>query len=295
MRAQRLALIGGIALAIALTPVLTVTVLAAEPTVVVQPGDTLTGIAGRHGVSVGRLAELNDLADPNRIYVGQRLRVAGDGSRGSDQRPAPAQRKTIHVVSRGSTLWGIAGQYGVSVSSIVAANQIANPSRIFAGQRLVIPGGSAPASGPAPRAKMSSSMAALVADRESIRRMIVRAADRHSVPRRLALAVAWQESGWQQGVVSHAGAVGVMQLMPATAKWVGQTMLSRPVRITDAHSNISAGVRLLRHYIIRYDGNRDLILAAYYQGQHAADLYGVYPVSRQYIASVRYLERLFGG
>ena len=295
MRAQRLALIGGIALAIALTPVLTVIVLAAEPTVVVQPGDTLTGIAGRHGVSVGRLAELNDLADPNRIYVGQRLRVAGDGSRGSDQRPAPAQRKTIHVVSRGSTLWGIAGQYGVSVSSIVAANQIANPSRIFAGQRLVIPGGSAPASGPAPRAKMSSSMAALVADRESIRRMIVRAADRHSVPRRLALAVAWQESGWQQGVVSHAGAVGVMQLMPATAEWVGQTMLARPVRITDAHSNISAGVRLLRHYIIRYDGNRDLILAAYYQGQHAADLYGVYPVSRQYIASVRYLERLFGG
>ena len=295
MRAQRLALIGGIALAIALTPVLTVIVLAAEPTVVVQPGDTLTGIAGRHGVSVGRLAELNDLADPNRIYVGQRLRVAGDGSRGSDQRPAPAQRKTIHVVSRGSTLWGIAGQYGVSVSSIVAANQIANPSRIFAGQRLVIPGGSAPASGPAPRAKMSSSMAALVADRESIRRMIVRAADRHSVPRRLALAVAWQESGWQQGVVSHAGAVGVMQLMPATAEWVGQTMLARPVRITDAHSNISAGVRLLRHYIIRYDGNRDLILAAYYQGQHAADLYGVYSVSRQYIASVRYLERLFGG
>ena len=295
MRAQRLALIGGIALAIALTPVLTVTVLAAEPTVVVQPGDTLTGIAGRHGVSVGRLAELNDLADPNRIFVGQRLRVAGRGSRGSDQRPAPAQRKTIHVVSSGSTLWGIAGQYGVSVSSIVAANQIANPSRIFAGQRLVIPGGSAPASGPAPRAKMSSSMAALVADRESIRRMIVRAADRHSVPRRLALAVAWQESGWQQGVVSHAGAVGVMQLMPATAEWVGQTMLARPVRITDAHSNISAGVRLLRHYIIRYDGNRDLILAAYYQGQHAADLYGVYPVSRQYIASVRYLERLFGG
>ena len=295
MRAQRLALIGGIALAIALTPVLTVTVLAAEPTVVVQPGDTLTGIAGRHGVSVGRLAELNDLADPNRIYVGQRLRVAGDGSRGSDQRPAPAQRKTIHVVSSGSTLWGIAGQYGVSVSSIVAANQIANPSRIFAGQRLVIPGGSAPASGPAPRAKMSSSMAALVADRESIRRMIVRAADRHGVPRSLALAVAWQESGWQQGVVSHAGAVGVMQLMPATAEWVGQTMLGRPVRITDAHSNISAGVRLLRHYIIRYDGNRDLILAAYYQGQHAADLYGVYPVSRQYIASVRYLERLFGG
>jgi LysM repeat protein len=368
LRAQRLALIGGIALAIALTPALTVTVLAAEPTVVVQPGDTLTSIARRHGVSVRRLAELNDLADPNRIFSGQQLRVAGRGSRGSDQRAASAQRKTIHVVSRGSTLWGIAGHYGVSVSSIVAANRIANPSRIFVGQRLVIPsanapasghapqasarrgssppqqrasrvhvvsrgstlwgiaghygvsvssivtanrianpsrifvgqrlvipGAKTPASGHAPRARMSSRMAAIVADRASIRRMIVREADRHGVPRRLALAVAWQESGWQQGVVSHAGAVGVMQLMPATAEWVGQTMLGHPVRITDAHSNISAGIRLLRHYLNRYDGNRDLVLAAYYQGQHAVDHYGVYAVSRPYIASVRYLERLFGG
>ena len=297
---------------------LTVTVLAAEPTVVVQPGDTLTGIAGRHGVSVGRLADLNDLADPNRIFVGQRLRVAGRGSRGSDQRAASAQRKTIHVVSSGSTLWGIAGHYGVSVSSIAAANQIANPSRIFAGQRLVIPGAKPPAPGHAPQAsaghqaspppqrgsrvhvvssgstlwgiaglygvsvssivaanhianpsrifagqrlvipgakppapghapqaKMSSRMAAVVADRESIRSIIVREANRHGVPRKLALAVAWQESGWQQGVVSHAGAVGVMQLMPATAEWVGQTMLRRPVRIADARSNISAGIRLL--------------------------------------------------
>jgi soluble lytic murein transglycosylase-like protein len=295
LRAQRLALIGGIALAIALTPALTVTVLAAEPTVVVQPGDTLTSIARRHGVSVRRLAELNDLADLNRIFSGQRLRVAGRGSRGSDQRAASAQRKTIHVVSRGSTLWGIAGRYGVSVSSIVAANRIANPSRIFVGQRLVIPGAKTPASSHAPRARMSSRMAAIVADRASIRRIIVREADRHGVPRRLALAVAWQESGWQQGVVSLAGAVGVMQLMPATAEWVGQTMLGHPVRITDAHSNISAGIRLLRHYLNRYDGNRDLVLAAYYQGQHAVDHYGVYAVSRPYIASVRYLERLFGG
>ena len=198
-------------------------------------------------------------------------------------------------MSRGSTLWGIAGFYGVSVSSIVAANQIANPSRIFVGQRLVIPGANAPASGQNQRAKMSPRMAAIAADRVSIRRMIVREADHHGVPRKLALAVAWQESGWQQGVVSRAGAVGVMQLMPATAEWVGQTMLGHPVRINDAHSNISAGIRLLRHYLSRYDGNRDLVLAAYYQGQHAADHYGVFPISRQYIASVRYLERLFGG
>jgi N-acetylmuramoyl-L-alanine amidase len=368
LRAQRLALIGGIALAIALTPALTVSVLAADPTVIVQPGDTLTGIARRHGVSVARLADLNHLTDPSRIFAGQRLRVGGGGgSRGSQQAGGSAYPKAIHVVSRGSTLWGIARHYSVTVSSIVAANGIANPGLIFAGQRLAIPGarassGSRPQdsaghSSPArqraasrvhvvgrgstlwgiarhygvtvssivaangianpglifagqrlvvpgatphstsrpPKAKMSSWMAALVADRDSVRRMIVREADRYGVPRALALAVAWQESGWQQGVVSHAGAVGVMQLMPATADWVGQTMLGRPVRIHDAHSNIAAGVRLLSHYLHRYGRGRDLVLAAYYQGQRAVDHHGIYPISRPYIASIRYLERLFGG
>jgi N-acetylmuramoyl-L-alanine amidase len=365
LRAQRLALIGAIALAIALAPALAATVIAAGPTVVVEPGDTLTAIARRHGLSISRLVELNDLTDPNRIFAGQRLRVAaGGGARtsggartanrmvhvvsagstlwgiaahygvsvgaiaaanhlanpglifagqrlvipgASAPRPsrahadagghASAERPAasgVHVVSRGSTLWGIAASYGVSVGAIAAANHLANPSLIFAGQRLVIPGGITPVS-QALRARMPSAMAAVAADRAWVRRIIVGEADRFGVPRAFALAVAWQESGWQQGVVSHAGAVGVMQLMPGTAVWIGDTMLSRPVAIHDAHSNITAGVRLLSHYLDRYGGNRDLVLAAYYQGQRAVDRYGIYPVSRPYIASIRRLEQLFGG
>jgi soluble lytic murein transglycosylase-like protein len=138
-------------------------------------------------------------------------------------------------------------------------------------------------------------MARLMARRDGVRRMIVHAADTYGVPRAFALAVAWQESGWQQGVVSHAGTVGVMQLMPGTAVWVGEGMLGRAVRINDARSNIHAGVRLLRHYLDRYDGNRDLVLAAYYQGQRAVDQHGIYPVSHPYINSIRHLEQLFGG
>ncbi len=368
MRAPRLALIGGITLAIALTPVLSAAVLAADPTVVVQPGDTLTSIARRHGLSVGRLAELNNLANPNRIFVGQRLRVGRDGSGSSGSGHAPARTtihvvnrgstlweiaqrygvsvsaivdangitnprrifagqrlvipgasapqasgsrtpsggaaaprpaaQVVHVVNRGSTLWEIAQRYGVSVSAIVAANRIANPSRIYTGQRLVIPGASAPArssGASAPRPSMPASMAELVAERDWVRRVLVHEADSQGVPRALVLAVAWQESGWQQGVVSHAGAVGVMQLMPGTADWIGQSMLGRPVRINEARSNIAGGVRLLRHYLDRYDGNRDLVLAAYYQGQGAVDTYGIYAVSRPYISSIKALERLFGG
>jgi N-acetylmuramoyl-L-alanine amidase len=364
LRAPRPALIGGITLAIAITPALVAGALAADPAVVVRPGDTLTAISNRHGVSIRRLVELNDLASPNLIYAGERLRI-GRASRGSNRAEEASTSRTIHVVKSGATLWGIAGHYGVSVSAIVAANEIADPGRIFAGQRLVIPGASArrpdprpsssgrsqprqtaavvhvvsrgstlwgiaqrygvsvaaivaanrignpslifagqrlsipgaKAAGPsaAPRPDMPLSMAELVAERDWVRRVLAREAERQGVPRAFVLAVAWQESGWQQGVVSHAGAVGVMQLMPGTAEWIGQTMLGRPVLINDARNNIRAGVRLLRHYLDRYDGNRDLVLAAYYQGQRAVDSHGIYGVSRPYIASIKYLERLFGG
>ncbi len=138
-------------------------------------------------------------------------------------------------------------------------------------------------------------MAELVARRDAVRRVIVEEAARYDVPAALALAVAWQESGWQQGVVSHANAIGVMQLIPATGEWVGEAMLGHSVNLRDLRHNVRAGVRLLAHYLQRYEGNRDLVLAAYYQGQTAADRHGVYPVSRPYIASIGVLERLFGG
>jgi len=95
--------------------------------------------------------------------------------------------------------------------------------------------------------------------------------------------------------VSHAGAIGVMQLLPASGEWVGDVMLRAPVDLGDTRSNVRAGVRLLRHYLDRYDGNLDLTLAAYYQGQTAADRHGVYAVTRPYIASVKGLIHLLGG
>jgi soluble lytic murein transglycosylase-like protein len=94
-------------------------------------------------------------------------------------------------------------------------------------------------------------------------------------------------------VVSSAGAVGVMQLTPPTADWVASTMLGHRVDLYAADSNIRAGVTLLRHYLDRYHGDRALVLAAYYQGQTAADRHGVYQVTRSYIASISTLEKFF--
>jgi len=300
-RPRFVALAAGLVTALAMGPMLGAVALAADPTVVVRPGDTLTGISKRHGVPVADLVQLNAISNPNRVYAGQTLRI---GIAPTAQAPAPAPAAPapvaagaqVHVVGRGENLTTIARHYGVTVAAIVAANGISNPSRIFGGQRLTIPG-NAPAAAPAAPVAPSTppSMAAAVSSRDAVRQVIVEEATRYGVPSPFALAVAWQESGWQQGVVSHAGAVGVMQLMPATAVWVGEGMLGTPLNINDTRDNVRAGVRLLAHYFARYAGNRDLVLAAYYQGQTAADRHGIYSVSRPYIASILYLERLFGG
>lgn len=140
---------------------------------------------------------------------------------------------------------------------------------------------------------MPASMAELVRRRADVRAVIEEEARMFGVPPAFALAVAWHESGWQQGVVSSAGAIGVMQLLPTTADWVGEAMLGTAVNPRDLRQNVRGGVRLLAHYLARYDGDRAKVLAAYYQGQSAVDRHGIYPVSRPYIASIAVLEALF--
>ena len=361
-RLRPMTVVGSIAAVVAALPVLAAVAMAADP-VLVRPGDTLTSIARRSGVSIEQIVQLNRLADPNRIYVGQKLRLeetptveaapTSDGEivhvvrRGettwgiamhygvtvsamaaanqmtnpgrifagtrlvipgnaaptpapsaASAQPAPSSGgEIVHVVRRGETTWGIAMHYGVSVAAVADTNALTNPGRIFAGMRLVIPGGTPAPRGPRPEssATLPADMAAAVAKRDEVRRLIVAEAERFEVPVALALAVAWQESGWRQNVVSHAGAVGVMQLLPSTAEWVASSLLREPVDVRDVRDNVRGGVRLLAHYLARYDGSVDLALAAYYQGQTGTDRHGVYPVTRAYVDAIRGLQRLFGG
>ena len=110
------------------------------PTVhIVQWGETLSHIALRYGTTVQAIAAANGIVHPNRIYAGQRLTVPC-GS-------APPSGGMWYSVRHGDTLSGIAWRYGTSVWAIVQANGIANPNRIYAGQRIFIPGGTAPVTG----------------------------------------------------------------------------------------------------------------------------------------------------
>ena len=268
---------------------LVVPTAATDRVVVVRRGDTLSQIAVTQGVSVADLMRLNGIVNPNRIQVGQRILVAVAAQSGSSAPGSSAPAPIIHRVASGENLTVIAQRYGSTIGAIVAANGIANPSFLRIGQRLTIPGAAtSTGSAAAPPA-----MAALLAARDPIRRIIVAEATAQGVPVAFALALAWQESGWQPTVVSSAGAVGVMQLTPPTADWVASTMLGGPVNLADPASNVRAGVRLLRHYFERYGGDRAMVLAAYYQGQTGADRHGVYAMTRPYVESILALEAIF--
>jgi LysM repeat protein len=274
---------------------------------VVRPGEHLTGIARQHGTTVAALAAANRLSNPSYIRVGQRLVIPSPAvvaTQPQTATPAVAPPATAssrsHRVAPGEYLIGIARRYGTSVEAIMAANGMNNPSFIRAGEVLRIPpaAGAPPSKAAAPAASprnpaIPASMAERVRSRGAVRDLIVAEAQRFGVPASFALAVAWQESGWQQAVTSSAGAMGVMQLLPATGDWVGGAMLHQRIDLHDVRHNVRAGVRLLAHYLDRYHGDRAKVLAAYYQGQTAVDRHGVFNVTRPYIASILELERIF--
>jgi murein DD-endopeptidase MepM/ murein hydrolase activator NlpD len=110
----------------------------------VQSGDTLYRISRHTGVSVAALTAYNRLTDPNRIRVGQVLRLPAAVEREAPAEPthlSPAHDGAYYMVQRGDTLTRIASRFGVPLESLVAANQISRPNLIYAGFVLRIPEG----------------------------------------------------------------------------------------------------------------------------------------------------------
>lgn len=102
----------------------------------VRRGDTLYEIAQRYGTTVQELASINNISNPNLIYPGQVLRVLTNSTvNGNETRGTGS---ITYTVQRGNTLSQIARTYGVSITSIVEANNIQNPNLIYPGQKLRI-------------------------------------------------------------------------------------------------------------------------------------------------------------
>jgi hypothetical protein len=118
-----------------------------------------------------------------------------------------------------------------------------------------------------------------------IQSMIEAEAIRQGVPISLAMAVAQVESNFDPLARSHAGARGVMQIMPATAE--GDLGVSR-YALYDAQTNIEAGIRFLKHLIKVYDGRVDIALS-HYNGGSAVNHHGelrVIPATKRYVREV---------
>ena len=96
-------------------------------TYVVQAGDTLSGIAARFGTTVAELVSLNNISDPNLIYVGQVLKI-----------PSSGNSSRTYTVQAGDTLSYIAAKFGTTVANLVALNNISDPNLIYVGQVLYV-------------------------------------------------------------------------------------------------------------------------------------------------------------
>lgn len=181
--------------------------------------------------------------------------------------------RIVYVVIAGDTVSGIAGRFGVSAQSILDANHLSNPDMITIGERLVIPSPFHPG---------------------KTRRLIRRVARRYGVAPPFALAIADQESGFNENAVSKTGAIGVMQIEPATGAQLS-TDLGRTINLGNERDNVTAGVYYLGYLVRYYGGNERKAAAAYYEGQGNLAKHGYVGDTGQYVATVMALRSRYGG
>ena len=99
------------------------------------------------------------------------------------------------------------------------------------------------------------------------------------------MALSYWESGWDQTLVSSSGAVGLMQVLPATAAEAGPGLLGRPVDLNDPYDNADVGAAILREDL---DNFKDpaMALAAYYQGPTSLRENGMFADTQQYVQGI---------
>lgn len=98
-----------------------------ETTYTVVKGDTLSGIASKYGTTYQALASYNGISDPNKIYIGQVIKIPTNSATSSTQ---------YYTVESGDNLTKIANNYGTTVNQLVSWNNISNPDLIYVGQKL---------------------------------------------------------------------------------------------------------------------------------------------------------------
>ncbi len=272
----------------------------------VQWGDTLSDLAVRHGVSLSRLAAVNGL-DPSRtLLAGTRISLPAAGGAGASATPALATSGApapmgAYTVRAGDTLSGLAARSRIGLAQMAYMNGLDADKPLLTGTVIKLPTGSPLASTTAtvsqPASPSSVPSAAPTAAPGRLSADQIRAiAAQEGAPSSLATAIAWQESGFNNGMLSSANARGIMQVMPGTWDWV-QNNLSRSRRLDPSSpaDNVRAGSLYLAQLLRDTNGDPATAAAAYYQGLSSVRRIGMLPETRRYVANVLALRARFGG
>ncbi|WP_201371703.1 lytic transglycosylase [Ktedonobacter robiniae] len=201
--------------------------------------------------------------------------------------PGAGKECRWYTVQVGDNLNHIAQQSGVSLADIAQANYLLNMNLILYGQQLCLPQTIQEAGILEDGSIRWYAYTALESSSKTqVEDMLRQYANDYGLPADLVLAIAWQESGWKQHVIAKDGGIGVMQLMPYTAKALNSTISTRrdPYKLED---NIRLGTYYLYKLWERYDGDLDKVVSAYNEGSWNLDHYGIF--NHTYVKSVKAL------
>jgi LysM repeat protein len=200
----------------------------------------------------------------------------------SGARRAKTSTTRIHKVRPGETLSGIAARYDTTLAAIARANRLDPQRFLLAGARLRIPVARA----------LATRAGGPVAIRQPahVSRAIARWSRHYGVDPRLVRAIGWMESGYNNGLTSSSGAVGIMQVTAETWTYVETFLIGQSVP-HDSSGNVRVGTAYLAQLLREFGGSERLALAAYAQGPYSVRKRGLLKETKMYVANVLALKQ----
>ena len=260
----------------------------------VRPGDTLSEIAARFHTTVAELTRLNHLpGNGNLIYAGSTLRLPGRHHHRHHRHLRHHRHHggtVTYVVKPGDYLYGIAAHFHADPLKVAKRNHLPSSLVVVIGQKLKIHVHYRVHHGHGLRGGFHGFR---VPSRAQVARMIRATAARWHIDGRFALGISYEEAGFNQRMISAVGAVGAMQVMPETGRWISAYVVQRPLNIYRARDNVTAGVALLAVLLRETGGDMRLSAAGYYQGLASVRSRGMFDDTKRYVANVLALRNRF--
>jgi len=287
----------------------------------VEQGETLWSIAAASNFTTRALAAANGLPEAAQVVVGRTITIPSEGEAaaalglggvGAAARTASANPPVggarppsaagpppagAYTVRPGDTLTGIAARSGVTAGQVAFMNGLAPDAHVIIGTVLKLLTGSVPSAAtvtPAPVARAVPAASPVPTAGRVTASEVGQIAGAHGDSPSLASAVAWQESGFNNQLVSSANARGVMQILPGTWSWVEGSIAKRRLDPNSPGENVHAGVMYLDRLIRDAGGDERRGVAGYYQGPASVSRRGVLPDTERYVSNVMALRGRFG-